>query len=62
MLMEMRMTDNRMKQWRTKLKDKGGAIFQVHLSKTANDRLNALSVQLGQSKKDIVELAIAKLK
>ena len=62
MLMEMRMTDNRMKQWRTKLKDKSNAIFQVHLSKTANDRLNALSVQLGQSKKDIVELAIAKLK
>lgn len=56
------MTDNRMKQWRTKLKDKGGAIFQVHLSKPANDKLNALSAQLGQSKKDIVELAIAKLK
>lgn len=56
------MTDNRMKQWRTKLKDKGGAIFQVHLSKSANDRLNALAFQWGMSKKEVVELAIAKLK
>jgi len=55
------MTDNRMKQWRTKLKDKGGAIFQVHLSKPVNDKLNALSAKTGKSKKEIVEIAIGQL-
>jgi len=56
------MTDNRMKQWRDNLRGKGGSIFQVHLSKSASDKLNSLSAKLGKSKKDIVELAIEKLK
>jgi hypothetical protein len=50
-----------MAAWRGKLRENGGAILQVHLSKTANDKLNALAFQWGMSKKDIVEIAIGQL-
>jgi hypothetical protein len=53
------MADNRMKDWRTKLKDNGGAVLQVHLDKQSSDRLKALCFQYGMTKREVIENAIA---
>jgi len=53
------MTDNRMTTWRGKLREKGGAILQVHLDKQTSDRINLLCSTYGFTKREVVENAIA---
>jgi len=55
------MTDNRMTRWRSKLRDNGGVVLQVNLSKEASDNLELLCKKVGFNKKDTVEFAIASL-
>lgn len=53
------MAENRMRDWRTKLKDNGGAVLQVHLDKQSSDRLKALCLKHGMTKREVIENAIA---
>jgi hypothetical protein len=55
------MTDNRMTQWRSKLRDSGGVVLQVNLSKDSSNNLNEIMRKLDFNKKDTIEFAIASL-